>query len=95
MCVNVLHSNGLGRSSTFCAIYTTLERFKAEQCVDIFQVVKSLRINRPGAVDSLVRFEINYICCTYVLKTHTFGLRNLLVIIMVRLKIKWGSSYKM
>ncbi|XP_065904176.1 receptor-type tyrosine-protein phosphatase alpha-like [Dysidea avara] len=54
----VVHcSNGLGRSSTFCAIYTTLERFKAEQCVDIFQVVKSLRINRPGAVDSLGMYQ--------------------------------------
>ena len=49
-------SNGIGRSGTFCAIYSTVERLKIEQVVDVFQTVKLLRTKRPGAVETLVRF---------------------------------------
>jgi len=51
-----LSSNGVGRSGTFCAIASTLERVKQEQLMDVFQIVKSIRSSRPGAVETLVRF---------------------------------------
>jgi protein tyrosine phosphatase len=51
----VFFSNGVGRSGTFCAISSILERMKQEQVIDVFQVVKCIRVNRPGAVESLVR----------------------------------------
>ena len=39
----------------FCAIATTIERCKVEGVVDVFQVVKALRIQKPGAVRTVVR----------------------------------------
>ncbi|XP_048590025.1 receptor-type tyrosine-protein phosphatase epsilon [Nematostella vectensis] len=33
-------SNGVGRSGLFCAIYSLLERIKAEQVVDVFQTTQ-------------------------------------------------------
>ena len=38
----------------FCAIATTIERCKAEGVVDVFQVVKALRVQKPGAVPTVV-----------------------------------------
>ncbi|EDO30630.1 predicted protein [Nematostella vectensis] len=53
-------SNGVGRSGTFCAIYSLLERIKAEQVVDVFQTVKVLRLGRPGAVETLTQYIYCY-----------------------------------
>ena len=39
----------------FCAIATTIDRCKTEGVVDVFQVVKALRIHKPGAVLNVVR----------------------------------------
>ena len=47
-------SNAVGRSGTFCAIFNVLEKLKLEKVVDVFQTVKLLRIQRPGAVEDLV-----------------------------------------
>ena len=38
----------------FCSIYNTIERCKLEGVVDVFQAVKSLRIHRPGAIQTVV-----------------------------------------
>ena len=38
----------------FCAIATTIERCKVEGVVDVFQVVKALRAQKPGAVQTVV-----------------------------------------
>ena len=38
----------------FCAIATTIERCKTEGVVDVFQVVKALRAQKPGAVRTVV-----------------------------------------
>ena len=38
----------------FCAITTTIERCKTEGVVDVFQVVKALRVQKPGAVRTVV-----------------------------------------
>ena len=38
----------------FCAITTTIERCKTEGVVDVFQVVKALRVQKPGAVPTVV-----------------------------------------
>ena len=39
----------------FCAIATTIDHCKTEGVVDVFQVVKALRIHKPGAVLNVVR----------------------------------------
>ena len=38
----------------FCSIATTIERCKTEGVVDVFQVVKALRVQKPGAVLTVV-----------------------------------------
>ena len=38
----------------FCAIVTTIERCKTEGVVDVFQVVKALRVHKPGAIRNVV-----------------------------------------
>ena len=43
----------------FCAIATTIDRCKTESVVDVFQVVKAQRIQKPGLVLTLVRDKTN------------------------------------
>ena len=51
----VVHcSDTVTRSGMFCAIATTIERCKTEGAVDVFQVVKALRVQKPGAVPTVV-----------------------------------------
>ena len=38
----------------FCAIVTTIERCKTEGVVNVLQVVKALRVHKPGAVHIMV-----------------------------------------
>ena len=45
----------MSRSAVFCAITTTIERCKTEGVVDVFQVVKAMRAQKPGAVRTVVR----------------------------------------
>ena len=47
-------SDTVSRSGMFCAIATTIERCKTEGVVDVFQVVKALRVQKPGAVRTVV-----------------------------------------
>ena len=47
-------SDTVTRSGMFCAMATVIDRCKTEGVVDVFQVVKALRIQRPGAVPTVV-----------------------------------------
>ena len=44
----------------FCALATTIERCKTEGVVDVFQVVKALRISKPGAILTVVSTHCHY-----------------------------------
>ena len=48
----------------FCAIATTIERCKTEGVVDVFQVVKALRVQKPGAVCSVVSLDNSPFYCS-------------------------------
>jgi len=48
----------------FCATATVIDRCKTEGVVDVFQVVKALRVNKPGAVPTLVMSDQLLIDCT-------------------------------
>ena len=53
----------------FCAIATTIERCKTEGVVDIFQVVKALRVQKPGAILNVVSTQQSWYqlaLCFYV-----------------------------
>ena len=49
-----IYSDTVSRSGMFCAIATTIERCKTEGVVDVFQVVKALRVQKPGAIQTVV-----------------------------------------
>ena len=49
-----VYSNGCGRTGTFITIYTTLERIKTDGTVDVFQIVKSSRLQRANFVANTV-----------------------------------------
>ena len=55
--VTVHCSDGVGRTGTFCALLTALDRVKTEQIVDVFRTVKSLRIQRSGMCSTVVSFS--------------------------------------
>lgn len=48
-------SDTVGRSAIFCAALTAIEQCKTEVAIDIFHVVKGIRMQKPGAVVSVVR----------------------------------------
>ena len=53
-----LFSTGVGRSGTFCAVCAAIDRIEAESAVDIFQIVKAMRLQRPMVIRTLVRVTI-------------------------------------
>ncbi|XP_028651130.2 receptor-type tyrosine-protein phosphatase epsilon isoform X4 [Erpetoichthys calabaricus] len=53
-------SAGAGRTGTFVALSNILERVKAEGLLDVFQTVKSLRMQRPHMVQTLEQYEFCY-----------------------------------
>nr|XP_006816151.1 PREDICTED: receptor-type tyrosine-protein phosphatase mu-like [Saccoglossus kowalevskii] len=58
--VTVQCSNGIGRSGIFCTLVAVCERINVEQTVDVFQAVKTLRLNRPGMVETLAQYTYCY-----------------------------------
>lgn len=65
--ITVVCSDGLGRSGTFCALYSVLERLKIEQVVDVFQAIKAMRIPRPGLVKTTAEYRfIHYAILEYL-----------------------------
>ncbi|KAL9973643.1 hypothetical protein ACROYT_G020124 [Oculina patagonica] len=65
--ITVICSDGLGRSGTFCALYSVLERLKIEQVIDVFQAIKAMRIPRPGLVKTAAEYKfIHYAIQDYL-----------------------------
>ena len=52
-------SDGLSRTGAFCALYSVLERVKTEQIVDVFQAIKTLRIQRTGLLGTIVSQSVS------------------------------------
>ena len=55
----MVSSDTVTRSGMFCAMTTVIDRCKTEGVVDVFQVVKALRAQKPGAVPTVVRSVIS------------------------------------
>ncbi|XP_046885181.1 receptor-type tyrosine-protein phosphatase epsilon-like [Hypomesus transpacificus] len=53
-------SAGAGRTGTFIALSNILERVKAEGLLDVFQSVKSLRMQRPHMVQTVEQYDFCY-----------------------------------
>ena len=56
----VVSSDTATRSGMYCSVATTIDRCKTEGVVDVFQVVKALRVHKPGAVPSVVSSSAAY-----------------------------------
>ncbi|MEQ2233891.1 hypothetical protein ILYODFUR_026402 [Ilyodon furcidens] len=54
------HSNGGGRSGTFCACNILLEMIQYQNMVDVFYAVKTLRNCKPNMVESLDQYRFCY-----------------------------------
>uniref|UniRef100_A0A1X7U8U7 protein-tyrosine-phosphatase n=1 Tax=Amphimedon queenslandica TaxID=400682 RepID=A0A1X7U8U7_AMPQE len=54
----VVHcSDTVGRSAMFCAAATTINKCKTEGVIDVFQVLKSQRIQKPGSVQTILQYQ--------------------------------------
>ena len=54
------NSDGVVRTGTFICIHSQLERLKTEGVVDVFQAIKSARIQRPGLIPDIVSYSVRY-----------------------------------
>lgn len=66
VCLCVLCSAGAGRTGTFIALSNILERVKAEGLLDVFQTVKSLRMQRPHMVQTVVSANLHTLHIHYI-----------------------------
>ena len=57
----MLSSGGTGRTGVFIAVSILLERLKTEGVVDVFHTVRSLRLQRPGMVQTVVSIPLRCI----------------------------------
>ena len=55
----LLSRDGSGWSGVFMVVYSQLEKLKVEGMVDVFQCVLSMRTQRPGIVEDVVRTFVN------------------------------------
>ena len=49
----------MGRSGVYCAVSNVLEQCKLERVVDVFQAVKTIRTQKPGAITTVVRKQLH------------------------------------
>lgn len=49
--------DGVGRTGVFCALVSALDQAKAEDAVDIFQLVNKMRTSRPSMVETNEQYQ--------------------------------------
>lgn len=77
----VVHcSGGSGRTGTFIAISILLERLKTEGVVDVFHTGRTLRLQRPGLIQTVVRFLQTLILVYHITYSHSFILYTFLTV---------------
>ena len=54
----VVCSDTVSRVGVFCSAMNAIDMCKTEGVVDVFQVVKALRIQKPGAVQTVVGIRL-------------------------------------
>lgn len=73
MMLKYFFSATLSRSSTFCAIFTAMKQFRAEQSADVFQLVKSFYNNNPGLTYNMVILYGTLLCYLNKDNSRCFG----------------------
>ena len=90
MCLSC--SDTVSRCGMFCAIATTIEQCKTEGVVDVFQAVKALRVQKPGAVRTVVQMA------WYLPDTYLWSYYQVFILSSFRsntnsyLRLCWSSS---
>ena len=64
------HSDTVSRSGIFCTFYIAMQQIKREQQTDIYQILKTLRTQKPGIITSAV---CTIKCNVLTLSLHTIG----------------------
>ena len=63
-----MYSDTVSRTGVYCSVSIALEQCKIEGVVDVFQVTKSVRRSKPGAVTTLViYYSINIVYIFYII----------------------------
>ena len=65
-------SDTVSRSGMFCAIATTIDCCKTESMVDIFQVVKAQRVQKPGLVLTAVSNNYTVTLIMLIINNYSF-----------------------
>lgn len=58
-----LCSDTVSRCGVFCSLLSCIEHCKTESVVDVFQMVKALRIQKPGSVQTEVYYSDIHLVC--------------------------------
>ncbi|KAI6656528.1 Receptor-type tyrosine-protein phosphatase alpha-like [Oopsacas minuta] len=53
-------STGVGRTGVFCSLYNSIEQATFEECVNLFYVIKKLRLQRIHTIQSLQQYQFCY-----------------------------------
>ena len=61
------HSDTVTRSGVFCTLYNAVQQCKAENMVDIYQLLKALRTQKPALVPNKVRYTYDHITSNFVM----------------------------
>lgn len=58
----------MSRSSVFCALVNAIEFCKTESVIDIFEIVKAIRTQKPGAIQTVVSGYVHHLALSCVTK---------------------------
>jgi protein tyrosine phosphatase len=58
--ITVHCNNGVGRTGVFCCLSCIIEQLKVEGVVDVFLKLRSMRIQRPGIVETVGQYKLMY-----------------------------------
>lgn len=61
-------TTGVGRSGIFCSLYNSIEQATFEECVNLFYVIKKLRLQRIHTIQSLQQYQFSYQALTECLR---------------------------
>ena len=61
-------TTGVGRSGIFCSLYNSIEQATLEECVNLFYVIKKLRLQRIHTIQSLQQYQFSYQALTECLR---------------------------
>ncbi len=69
-CIINAISDTVSRSGVFCTLYNTIQQLKTEQIVNIYQILKSLRMQKPLFVPNEVSTTLSINNILYCISYH-------------------------